>query len=100
MNPFSRESQIFTFDKKHGPTCEVFYCEDDVSSVAQQCILYCQPVLAAVVGHLDAAVGIHDLAVNRPAGLVINIVGEVAIEGAILSFQDRRSLQTLNYSDV
>lgn len=94
------EDQILTFDKKHGPTRQVFYCEDYVSRVGQQCFFDRQPILAAVADHLDAAVSSHDLAVYGPARLIINIVGEVAFEGASLAFQDRQCLQPLNNSDV
>lgn len=91
---------MLTLDKKHGPTRQVFYCEDYVSRVGQQCIFYRQPVLAAVADCLDAAVSSYGLAIYRPARLIVNVVGKVAIECAGLTFQDRQCLQPLNNSDV
>lgn len=89
-----------TVDKQHGPTRQVFYCEDHVSRVGQLGVFYGQPVLAAVADQLDAAVGGHDLAVEGPAGLILHVVGEVAVERAALTFQDRQRLQPLNDRDV
>lgn len=92
--------RYFTFNKKHGPTGQVFNCEDHVSSISQRGISNAHLVLAAIVNHLYVAIGNHNLAIDGPGRLIVNIVREVTFKSAVFTFQDRCCLQTLNNSDV
>ena len=88
-----------TSDEEHGPAAEVFDGEDHVSSVEQVGLFDGQFVQAPVLGHLKPGVADHKLAVDSPGGLFHEVVGQKTLEGAVLPFQDRGSLQPLDNGD-
>lgn len=93
-------SKVFTFNKKHGPTAEVFNCEDHVSSIGKYGISDGHLVLAAIVDNLDTAISDHNLAIDCPGWLIIEIMREETFKIAAFTLQNRGCLNTMNNGDL
>lgn len=95
-----KKKSLPTFDEQHGPAAQVFNGEDNVPGISQSCLFNTHPILAAVVDELDVVVGDHQLAIDGPGRLVIDVMRKLTIKSAALTLKDRDGLQALNNSEV
>lgn len=95
-----KKKSLLTFDEQHGSAAQVFNSEDNVPGISQSRLFNTHPILAGVVDELDVVVGDHQVAVDGPGRLVIDVMRELTIKSAALTLKDRDGLQALNKSEV